>query len=348
MSDPIHELPDRKRLILRAVILEYVSGAEPVASDLLTVKYDLGVKSATVRNELAEMSEWGYLEQPHTSAGRIPSDKGYRFYIDHLLNWKEPNVQAKNRVIDAADDREALRLLLEQTTRALSRVTHLLSAATTVRHSSLMVRSAVVSAFGPKQALVVVGLGNGEVLNKLIDCPAGLTLADIGHVNDALLNEVVNRPVRGLQRSKPSKESAPQSQIMLQNAVWAALRTISREFSRGTMTTHGEEYLFGQPEFTRDAGSLAGLLDQIKESDLLFDALQTPTDQPNQVTIGRENRHEELYQLSLVRQSFYIGNEEAGVIALIGPTRMDYDSGIPLVQFTAKALTAALSKRFES
>src|SRR3954447_6189397 len=119
------ELDPRKQTILRAIIVEYVDAAEPVGSEMLVQKYALGVKSATVRNKMAEMSELGYLEQPHTSAGRIPSDLGYRYYVDRLLQIPELAESAKSRVRGAAEDGEALQSLLRDTTRALSRLTHL-------------------------------------------------------------------------------------------------------------------------------------------------------------------------------------------------------------------------------
>ena len=98
------ELDRRKQTILRAIIIEYVTAAEPIGSEALVQKYQLGVKSATVRNEMAEMSDLGFLEQPHTSAGRIPSDLGYRYYVDHLIVTQDLDTVAKNRVKDATDD----------------------------------------------------------------------------------------------------------------------------------------------------------------------------------------------------------------------------------------------------
>src|SRR5437588_11331692 len=131
------ELEPRKQSILRAVVFEYVTTAEPVGSELLTQKYNLGVKSATIRNELADLAEQGYLEQPHTSAGRIPSDQGYRYFVDNLIVPRDPESSSKQRVRDAAEDGEALLTMLRETTRALSRLTHLLNAATLVRDASV-------------------------------------------------------------------------------------------------------------------------------------------------------------------------------------------------------------------
>lgn len=336
-------LEPRKQVILRAIILEYVAGAEPVASELLTVKYDLGVRSATVRNELSEMSEMGLLEQPHTSAGRIPSDRGYRYFIDHLMVSKEPNVKAKERVSGEIEEGEALNQLLRQTTIALSRVTRSLSVATTVKGAKLSVRSVVVSAFGPQQALIVLCLSNGDVHSRILECPRGLTLADVGAVNDVLIREYVGKPIRSIQRIKPSEILVDCGAELLKVSL-SALKSMARDLTRGNLITHGEEYLFGQPEFAHEASQLSEILDQLKESDGLYDAVSRVPATTGNVTIGKENQRPELHRLSVIRNRFFVGPDEAGTIAIISPTRTNYENTIPLVDFAARAISEALTK----
>src|SRR5271154_726954 len=114
------ELDPRKQTILQAIVIEYVAGAEPVASEQIVQKYELGVKSATVRNEMAELSELGLLEQPHTSAGRIPSDLGYRYYVDRLIVTHDPSQSERATMKDATSDGDVLLAMLRDTVRALS------------------------------------------------------------------------------------------------------------------------------------------------------------------------------------------------------------------------------------
>ncbi|MBN9501281.1 MAG: heat-inducible transcription repressor HrcA [Armatimonadetes bacterium 55-13] len=339
------ELDSRKKSILRAVIIEYVTGAEPVGSELLVQKYSLGVKSATIRNELAEMSELGYLEQPHTSAGRIPSDQGYRFYVDQLLQTKEPDTVSRERLESVAEEGEALQTQLREMTRALSRLTHLLSVATTVRDVGITVKSALVSAIGPQQALLVLMMSNGHIENRLLECPAGLSLQDVGAANELLQMAIVGLSLRDLRRAKAPASRFAGASEKFHSAIWTQIRSIAKEMTRGLMITEGEEFMFGQPEFQRDLSSLAEFIDYLHNSDSFYEAVSgQPTAQT--VTIGRENRHEKLHQMSVVRQSFYVGDQEAGVISLVGPTRMAYDAGIPLVSFTAKVLSESLTKYF--
>jgi heat-inducible transcriptional repressor len=338
------DLDLRKQTILRAVIVEYVTGAEPVGSELLVQKYGFGVKSATIRNELAEMAELGYLEQPHTSAGRIPSDLGYRFFVDRLLPEKEVEQDAKQRLNQVRDDGEVLQKLLQEATFALSRLTHLMSVATTVKDVGLTVRNAIVSALSPNQALFVLALSNGQIENRMIECPVGLNLNDIGVVNETLLTAITGKPLRTLARTKaPTLAGSPAAEKLL-SLIWNQIRSISRESTRGSMVAEGEEYMFAQPEFQRDLSALTSFLDYLKSSNVLYEAVASPTTQP--VTIGKEHKQEELHPFSVVRQSFYVGSNEAGVISLIGPTRMAYDAGIPLVSYTAKILSESLTKYF--
>jgi heat-inducible transcriptional repressor len=336
------QLDARKQTILRAVIFEYVRGAEPIGSEMLAAKYELGVKSATIRNELSDLSDMGFLEQPHTSAGRIPSDRGYRYFVDRLIVTQDLESQKKSKVKEATAEGDALQDLLSETTRVLSRLTHQLTAATIVRNQNLTIRSIVASALGPKQAIVVVVLSNGHVENRMVEVPAELTLTELGQVNEWLANNLTGLTLRGAARAKPSVPEERGSKLL--GVVTTALKSISKEVNKVSVTTQGEEFLFGQPEFNKDTQALAEMLDQLKESELLADAIQTPSDAPQMVTIGREHRYPQLQKLSLIRQSFYVGENEAGVIAIIGPTRMAYETSIPLVSFTARALSESLTR----
>ncbi|MEQ1822249.1 MAG: heat-inducible transcriptional repressor HrcA [Fimbriimonadaceae bacterium] len=336
------ELNQRKQTILRAVIFEYIREAEPVGSELLASKYEWGVKSATVRNELADLADLGFLEQPHTSAGRIPSDLGYRYYVDNLIADQDPAGDSQQKVRGATSEGDALQALLQEATRVLSRLTHQLTAASVVRDQNITIRSAVVSALGPKQAIVVLVLSNGHVENRMIEVPAELTLTELGLVNEWLTTSLVGQNLRNASRVKPVTGGNTSERLKV--AVMTAVKSISKEINKVTVTTQGEEFLFAQPEFSRDSVAISELVDSLKESELLVDALQTPGDRPQVVTIGKEHRHAELQRLSLVRQKFYVGENEAGIIAIIGPTRMAYDTTIPLVNFTAKALSDSLTR----
>jgi heat-inducible transcriptional repressor len=339
------QLDPRKQTILQAVVFEYVSAAEPVASEQLVQKYQLGVKSATVRNELAEMSEMGYLEQPHTSAGRVPSDLGYRYYVDRLIVEHHLDQATKDKVKGTTEEGEALQLLLRDTARVLSRITHLLGVATTVRDQQVTLKHAVLSALGPSQALLVLILSNGHVENRMLECPVGLTLEDVGRVNEQLSANLVGKALKTLSRAKAPTGAQSPAVDKLTQIIWNAVRTSARDLTRGLLITEGEEFMFGQPEFHRDFGALNDLLTELVEGDVLYDAV-APSDALQVVTIGKEHKDQRMQSFSVVRRSYFVGGQEAGVIALIGPTRMRYEQSIPIVSFTAQALSDSLTKFF--
>ncbi len=339
------ELDPRKQTILQAVVIEYVSAAEPVGSEQIVQKYQLGVKSATVRNEMAEMAELGFLEQPHTSAGRVPSDLGYRYFVDRLIVSQALEEVHKQKIRSASEDGEALQLLLRDTARVLSRLTHLLSVATTVRDQGVTVRHAVLSALGPVQALLVIILSNGHVENRMLECPHGLTLEDVGRANEQLAGSVVGKSLKHLTRSKSPGPGTSPAMDKLLGIIWSSIRGMAREFTRGMLITEGEEFMFAQPEFQRDFAALNNLLMDLVETDVLYEAV-TPSDGAQVVTIGKENRDQRMKVFSVVRRSYFVGDQEAGVIALIGPTRMRYERSIPMVNFTAQALSDSLTKYF--
>ncbi len=266
------ELDPRKETILRAIIVEYVTTAEPIGSEALVQKYELGVRSATVRNEMAEMSELGYLEQPHTSAGRIPSDLGYRYYVDRLISDRTVRDADKSVVKQATSDGDALQELLRDTARILSRITRLLTVATTSRDNKVTVRTAVVSALGPQQALMVLVLSNGHVENRMIECPSGLTLQDVGWANEFLATTVTARNLRTLSRLKTPPPGTSQASDKLIGLLCAGIRQACRDLTRGKVISEGEEFMFSQPEFSGNATALSDILDRLTQSEVLHDS----------------------------------------------------------------------------
>jgi len=339
------DLAPRKQTILQAIVIEYVTAAEPVGSEQIVQKYELGVKAATVRNEMAEMAELGFLEQPHTSAGRVPSDLGYRYYVDKLLSIRDIEPSSRSKVLSATEEGEVLQKLLHDTARALSRITQLLSVATTIRDHSVTVKHVVLSALGPAQALLVVILSNGHLENRMIECQSGLTLEDIGRLNEMMVGAMVGKTLKVLAKSRPSTATGNPAVDKMMSTINSSVRSIARELTRGTLITEGEEFMFAQPEFQRDFSVLNDLLTELVESDILYDSV-APNDPARTVTIGKENRHERMHRFSVVRHSYYVGDQEAGAIALIGPTRMRYERSIPIVDFTARALSESLTRFF--
>ncbi|HRJ26998.1 MAG TPA: heat-inducible transcriptional repressor HrcA [Fimbriimonadaceae bacterium] len=339
-------LEQRKEAILRAVIVEYVRWAEPVGSETIALNYSgLGVRSATVRNELAEMAELGLLEKPHASAGRIPSDQGYRYFVDHLIQLAPPRDTDQERVRLVTQQDDVLKALLQETTKALSRLTHLLSAATTIREGSVRIRHAMLSAMGPERALLVVVLANGHVENRTVDCPPGLSLEEVGQANALLAATLAEKPIRSVSRLKTPSAGQPALDRFLASAM-SQVRAMAREWTQGHLILEGEEYILNQPEFRRSDEVAAEILQSLEDDQALLEALSEPSEGPETVSIGSENRQANLRPLTILRHTFFVGPEEAGTLAIIGPRRMNYEGSIPLLRFAAQALSETLTKNY--
>ena len=177
----------------------------------------------------------------------------------------------------------------------------------------------------------------------MLDCPAGLTLEDVGYANEVLATGIAGKKLRLLTRGK-APTGGSQATEKLVASCYNATRNVAKEMTRGILVTEGEEFMLAQPEFQRDTNALKSLLETLSDSDLLQDAIQKPKDGVESVTIGREHKNETMHQVSVIRNSFFVGDTEAGIIALVGPTRMRYERSIPLVHYTARALTEALTK----
>ncbi|MBA3725705.1 MAG: heat-inducible transcription repressor HrcA [Armatimonadetes bacterium] len=340
----MEELTERKQRILRAVVIEYVETAEPVGSGLLVERYTFGVSPATVRNELSEMSERGFLEQPHTSAGRIPSDTGYRYFVDRL---SERSVQsdAAKQVRDLSRNEATLHQLLAETCRVLSRLTSQVSIAATLGERSISVKSVSVTGVTKERALVAAVFSNGSIETRIIPATPDLTLADIHDVSLALTAAACEVKIGPIARmaSPEFGELKPAARI-LGAAAWKSLKSICRSLSTGKVITEGTQYLFSQPEFKGDVDALGKIISALGSEETLHEALDKPYDKGATVTIGHENSPDALHRLAIIASRFYSGQEEAGAIGIAGPTRMRYSDTIPLVETAAKALSEALSR----
>ena len=191
---------------------------------------------------------------------------------------------------------------------------------------------------GPSRALLVLVLENGHIENKLIECPPGLTLQHIGAINETLERTLSNSTLAQLAKVKAPIFDDPTLNVACK-LVFTSIRTCARDLMRGVVITEGEEYVLAQPEFQRNSIDLNQLLSALEDEDALH-----ATVTGDGITIGKENPREDMQGLSILRKSFYVGTEEAGTLAIIGPTRLPYDKTLPLLGFTAKAVSSTLTK----
>ncbi|MCS7301317.1 MAG: heat-inducible transcriptional repressor HrcA [Fimbriimonadales bacterium] len=342
-------LDARKAAILRAVAREHIRTGEPVGSQVVAQRYALGVKPATVRNEMAVMTEYGYLAQPHTSAGRVPTTRGYRYYVEHLRGRVE-TLRIESYLKRLPEPGESLTELLEATLQLLARAAHATAFAATARDETIRLLRVVITPCSPRRVLSVVVLEHGAVDNRLVDLAHAPSQRALNRIQGILASMVEGQTVR--QVLSLDAEQAPPMESPAERATLALLlRTVqqqTQDATEGELLYEGMVYLLQQPEFQREVHQLEAVLRVLEARKPLYRLLEKQTSAPLQVTIGEENPIEALRSCTLVCARYYVGARPAGVIGLMGPVRMDYDHALPTVQRAAQALSDLLTRTLYS
>lgn len=339
-------LDARKVKILEAIVHDYVTTTKPVGSERLIEVYQLGCKSATVRNEMAEMAEMGYLVQPHTSAGRIPTDRGYRYYVDELMNL--PNALKANEAAQAKkrshQARTEIEEILQQTCRILSEITSYTSIATDPSSSSTTLRRIYLSAASPRHILLVVLLSTGHVEHRLVESE-GLPRENALMVLANYLNaQVANKDLDDIGRmSGPPDIPADLHPFGTTLAtVWPVLKQAALAFNDRRIYLEGTNQLLRQPEF-HDIQKLESLLSALQERTILYQVLSRSLQDITTITIGAENDLPAMQTCSIISTSYRIGHKPAGYLGVVGPTRMNYDRAVAAVRLMAHNLSQMLT-----
>lgn len=341
-SEPL--LDERKQKILKAVVHEHVGSAEPVGSEVLVLHYDFGVKSATVRNEMAELADMGYLRQPHTSAGRVPSDLGYRFYVDRLMGRavlsRREAAKAKEKLSSVAQE---LELAISQTCRMLAALTRCTCVATPPSAEDTVIHHISVSKVGRWKLLLVIALSDGRVEHRIHDPGAHLTCADVEKISNMLASRYVGRSIDAVDTLKMDEDFCPRDPLRAD--VISALRQLVESLSpdEEEACVEGTSYILTQPEF-KDLLRLEGILAALEERKRLFQFLSKAMLGPEvTVIIGSENPYRDMHETSFVGSRYKIGDRVVGTIGVIGPTRMDYRRAIAAVEAMASNLSNLLT-----
>lgn len=341
---PIGDLDKRKAYILATVVYEYIATAEPVASQALTQKYNLGVSSATVRNELAELEAGGYLVQPHTSAGRVPSDSGYRLYVDQLMKRERLEAEDRRRIQDELRDASReLDEIIENTSRLLGRlsknlafVTKPSSSTTTFRHVQLIWLSA-------RTGVAIVVTSMGVSAQSLFELREDATPEDLTRLSGALNARLGNRTLRAVAdadvKAVVTELNAGED---LQNAVLAAIRS-ARAGEQPALSASGAQNLLDQPEF-HDLRKLRSILRIVEEQKTLYDLVADSMNVDDaSVKIGHELGVEEMTDFSIVTVPYRFGQHAIGMLSILGPRRMPYGRLMALASGTADTLSQRLA-----
>jgi len=342
-------LDARKAAILRAVAREHIRTGEPVGSQAIVERYALGVKPATVRNEMAAMTEYGYLAQPHTSAGRVPTTRGYRYYVEHLMSGATM-LRIESYFKRLPEPGESLTELLQATLQILARAAQSVAFATTARDETMRVLRCVLTPCSPRRVLSVVVMEHGEVDNRLIDLQHVPAQRALNRIYSVLATMIEGQTVRAVLRLDPTH--APPMESPAERAILASLlRAIQQqvqEIAEGELLYDGTAYLLRLPEFQREVRQLEAVLRVLEARKPLYRLLQQEGNAELHITIGEENSIDVLRCCTLVYACYHAGGRPAGVIGLIGPVRMDYDQVLPTVRHAAHALSDLLTRTLYS
>ena len=308
-------------------------------------RYALGVKPATVRNEMAAMTEYGYLTQPHTSAGRVPTTRGYRYYVEHLMGGTA-TLRIESYFRRLPEPGESLTELLQATLQILARAARSVAFATTARDETMRVLRCILTPCAPRRVLSVVVMEHGEVDNHLIDLQHAPLPRALNRIQEVLATMVEGQTVRAVLTLDPARAPAlgsPAEREMLASLLRAIQQQV-QDIAEGELLYDGMVYLLRLPEFQREVRQLEAVLRVLEARKPLYRLLQQHSDAELNITIGEENPIDALRSCTLIYARYYAGGRPAGMIGLMGPVRIDYDRALPTVRHAARALSDLLTR----
>lgn len=328
-------LSDRRQIVLRALIEEYIARALPVGSRTLVERYNLGISSATVRNELSLLEEMGYLAQPHTSAGRIPTDFGYRAFVDELLSESDPDNGEDALARELRESASDLDDLMDRTSQALARFTDCMTLLVPPRILSVDIRLVNLVLLTPQRLLTVIVTEDGQVFDRQMDLPRDYSQDEIGKTQEALNNILVGTSLSSTSGELPLGASGVHDELfrMVMAEILACLK------DQNAIKAHplGISHLLGKPEFS-DSSCLMPVLEELEGDTMLLRVFNdaAASEEPV-VRIGHENDSEALSSVSLIANRFGEA-EHSGLILIVGPTRMDYPQVLKAVRAARNVL----------
>lgn len=337
-------LSERQRLILSIIVEDYIRSAEPVGSRSISKRGDVSFSPATIRNEMADLEELGYLEQPHTSAGRIPSHKGYRYYVDHLVKLADIN----GRDLDViksffAEKINEIERVIQHAASILSHITNYTSIvlgpevfSTTLRHLQLV-------PLNDNTAVAIIVTNTGHVENRTVTIPEGIAMSELEKAVNILNSKLAGVPLLKLSSKMYTEIGQELSKYVDRyESLIGMVESMFDQNDNNRLFLSGTTNMLTQPEF-KDVDKVKTILDLLDETPTLLKLFSTA---PSgiQVRIGTENSHEAINSCSLITATYSLEGQPLGTIGILGPTRMDYGRVIGLLDHLSKDLAVALAR----
>ena len=339
-----HDLNDRSRTILEAIVDDYISSGEPVGSRAVTRRHNMDISPATVRNVMSDLEEMGFLASPHTSAGRIPTDLGYRYYVDTLLQVRDLSEQEKQRIEGHCQPgKMTVENLLQETGKALSSLSNYAGIVMAPRFTSTVFRQIEFVRLSGGKLLVVFVSQTGLVQNKLIEVDEDFSPSELEQITNYL-----NQTLSGLSIHDVKKKIA--SEMQQEKALYNTLMKQALELSdkalegevEGQVFIEGASSFLEQPDFS-DIGQMKKLFQAFEQKGRLIELLDKSQEASGvQIFIGSANSYNQIEGCSLITSSYQNVQGTIGTLGVIGPNRMSYSKVIPIVDYTARLVSRLL------
>lgn len=330
-------LSDRKKKVLQVIIEEYISTAEPVSSGSLAKNHGLNYSSATIRNEMADLEHIGFLDKPHTSAGRVPSDKGYRYYVDELIHEDDISLEEIRYIQSKLETKvNEIEELTKITTNTLSEVTHYTTVAIGPRTSMQNIEEIKFVLLGTRMLMAVILTDSGIIKETIIKFDEDVSEKQVETLNFLFNNKLRGQPLDKID--KPLEQyifSEMKDSLRVIKPIMAQIRKVIDEENK--VYLEGANKAFDLPEFKslEVARNFVNLLDT---KEIVTDLLNNGFAKDINVYIGDENQKEELKDFSIVTFKHSLGDKDLGTIGIIGPKRMDYSKVISVMKYINKKL----------
>ncbi len=338
------ELSERKMQILRTLIDDYIKTAQPIGSRTISRKHALGVSSATIRNEMADLEDMGYISQPHTSAGRIPSDKGYRFYVDHLMQIHELQHDEIKKIRDAIEVKiNEINTLVHCASDIISTFTGYASIALPPNLNKAILKSVQVLSIDEKRVLVVAVTSGGVVNNQVVRIgfePDQRTLKILSNY----LHEKVNGLIIGRIKFPPvdeiRKETGAPVELII--AVIEGLKQCLQDIDESALIMNGITNLLNHPEFN-DLPKVKEVFELLNDQGIIKELLNSAMNKEGlNFQIGSENENEVMRDCTLVTTVYSVGETELGTFGILGPTRMSYSRVFSTISYIRKLINSEI------
>ena len=338
-------LNERKKKILQIIIEDYISSAEPVGSRTIARKYDLGLSPATIRNEMSDLELLGYLEQPHTSAGRIPSAQAYRFYVDALI---EPGTLTDNdmALIDGwyNERRRNIDDIFQSTAKILSRMTQNVSMVLTNQQTIANFCYLKFLPLDSQHAILCIVADDGSIDTNVVDIPLGMSSEEMDYLAGKMSKLLEDRNLSDISvEILQNVHTDVVEDKLIFSSLLQAVRKMTGRRQEQKVFLGGTKQLLNQPE-VRDVERVRNLLGILEEEKVLKDLLQGGEDSGLKVTIGSENKFTGIQDCSMVQATYRLNGQIVGTMAVLGPTRMEYGKVISVMDYLHKYLKTILDK----